>query len=247
MQLPEFDWILIQELLYKVYKAENPQQMRETFLQHLRLLLNFDRAYFYLSTDGELQHGDVVTAGFAPHEFSQYNQHYNKQSHSSWVALCTESRAYRSSDFFTEAQWQSNPSFLQEEQQYNVRYSVRLPLLHNEQLMGLLTLLRRRSSGDFSDRDLFVLETTKKHLALALYKSLVQPPPTASCVLAQLAAQHGLTPRETEVLALLASGERNDEIARQLCITPNTEKKHLLNIYKKLCISSRSDLIRLLQ
>lgn len=51
--------------------------------------------------------------------------------------------------------------------------------------------------------------------------------------------QISLTQREREVLALLAEGKRNSEIAKTLGITENTVETHLKNIFKKLGISNR--------
>jgi DNA-binding NarL/FixJ family response regulator len=48
-----------------------------------------------------------------------------------------------------------------------------------------------------------------------------------------------LTQRETEILALMANGYRNKEIASQLFISENTIKTHLLTIYRKLGVSGR--------
>jgi len=48
-----------------------------------------------------------------------------------------------------------------------------------------------------------------------------------------------LTQRETEILALMAKGFRNKEIANHLFISENTIKTHLLTIYRKLGVSGR--------
>jgi LuxR family transcriptional regulator, maltose regulon positive regulatory protein len=48
-----------------------------------------------------------------------------------------------------------------------------------------------------------------------------------------------LSPREIEVLALMAQGLTNTEIARRLYLSPNTLKAHTQNIYSKLDIHSR--------
>lgn len=52
-----------------------------------------------------------------------------------------------------------------------------------------------------------------------------------------------LTPREREVLELIAKGLKNDEISDQLFITPNTVRNHINHIFSKLRIDSRSKAI----
>jgi DNA-binding NarL/FixJ family response regulator len=48
-----------------------------------------------------------------------------------------------------------------------------------------------------------------------------------------------LTPREKEILKLLAQGKRNKEIAAELFISEKTVKNHLANIYAKLNVGDR--------
>jgi two-component system response regulator DegU len=50
-----------------------------------------------------------------------------------------------------------------------------------------------------------------------------------------------LTPREMEVLCLLAQGLDNTAIADQLSITKRTVQNHVSNIYGKLMVSSRTE------
>jgi DNA-binding CsgD family transcriptional regulator len=53
----------------------------------------------------------------------------------------------------------------------------------------------------------------------------------------------GLTPRECEILGLLAAGRSTKEIARQLAISPNTAKTHLAKVYQKLAVQRRTQAI----
>ena len=49
----------------------------------------------------------------------------------------------------------------------------------------------------------------------------------------------GLSAREIEVILLLEAGKSQKEIADQLCISPNTVKRHIQNIYQKLDATNR--------
>ena len=51
-----------------------------------------------------------------------------------------------------------------------------------------------------------------------------------------------LTPREIELTRMVASGQRNRQMAERLAITEGTVKIHLHNIYHKLKIQSRVEL-----
>ncbi len=54
-----------------------------------------------------------------------------------------------------------------------------------------------------------------------------------------------LTSREREVLAQLATGRSNKEIAKELCIGIETVKSHLNNIYAKFSVSRRGQAVSL--
>lgn len=52
-----------------------------------------------------------------------------------------------------------------------------------------------------------------------------------------------LSQRESEVLALLVRGYRNDEVARELAIAADTVKSHVRKIYQTLQVHSRAEVI----
>ena len=54
----------------------------------------------------------------------------------------------------------------------------------------------------------------------------------------------GLSEREIKVVRLLASGDRDKEIATQLFITVHTVKFHLKNVYRKLGVRTRAEAVR---
>lgn len=62
-----------------------------------------------------------------------------------------------------------------------------------------------------------------------------------------IAEQNGLTPREFEVLTVLAKGRSAKHIAAELCIAENTAWVHIKNIYAKTGTHGKQDLIDLVE
>lgn len=59
----------------------------------------------------------------------------------------------------------------------------------------------------------------------------------------EIAQKYNLSPREQEVLSLLARGRNASYIARTLYISPDTAKTHIKNIYRKLDVHTQQNLI----
>jgi DNA-binding NarL/FixJ family response regulator len=69
-----------------------------------------------------------------------------------------------------------------------------------------------------------------------------RPARSRSSRIAAVAAEgFSLTPRELEVLQLVASGSSNVEIAQALWVTEQTVKFHLSNVYRKLDVANRTE------
>jgi ATP/maltotriose-dependent transcriptional regulator MalT len=105
---------------------------------------------------------------------------------------------------------------------------------------------RSRLTVSLSNRDLGDHDGAETELAAArgLFEQLhadsalrfvepVEPHPMA-------ASDHGLTPREVEVLRLVAEGKSNRDIAGDLVLSEKTVARHLANIFVKLDVSSRT-------
>ena len=59
-------------------------------------------------------------------------------------------------------------------------------------------------------------------------------------------SQYKVTERETEVIDCICNGMTNKEIARKLNISVNTVNNHVANIFEKMNINSRVDLLRMM-
>jgi len=87
----------------------------------------------------------------------------------------------------------------------------------------------RGPGPDFSERDRAVLTLLRPHLHQAFLDAERRRHPVPR-----------LTPRQWELLRLLAAGHANTHIARRLGIAEGTVRTHLENIYERLDVSSRT-------
>ena len=55
--------------------------------------------------------------------------------------------------------------------------------------------------------------------------------------------EEGLTPRESEVLALITRGLSNEQVATTTRLSPNSVKSYIRGAYRKIGVSSRTQAV----
>lgn len=88
--------------------------------------------------------------------------------------------------------------------------------------------LFRGPGPDFTERDRSVLTLLRPHLGEVLRRADAARSGTPA-----------LTPRQHELLALVATGRTNAQVARQLGLSEATVRKHLENVYGRLGVTNR--------
>lgn len=63
----------------------------------------------------------------------------------------------------------------------------------------------------------------------------------------RLAVKHGLSDREIEVILLYAQGRNRAFISQELFISENTVRDHIKNVYQKMRIHNKQELIDIIQ
>jgi ATP/maltotriose-dependent transcriptional regulator MalT len=78
-------------------------------------------------------------------------------------------------------------------------------------------------------------------------REVIRPVPVSTPFVADTAAieRLGLTPRELEILALIAAGLSNREIAGRVFVSENTVKTHSANLFSKLNARRRTQAVQI--
>jgi len=107
--------------------------------------------------------------------------------------------------------------------------------------LALTRVLLGRACRALGDEDGFAFELDA---ARSVFEQLGAAPSVASvnsfATSREPGGTHGLTPRELEVLRLVATGKSNREIAAMLVISEHTVARHVQNIFGKLGVGSRT-------
>jgi DNA-binding CsgD family transcriptional regulator len=138
------------------------------------------------------------------------------------------------SDFYSARQWHSTSMYtdIQRPQGFNHNLQLCLPdpaALSAEPGRTVRLYLSRGPGPDFSERDRALLVLLRPHLHQAYLDADRRRHPVPR-----------LTPRQNDLLHLVAAGLTNTQIARRLGISECTVRTHLENIYEKLHVSSRA-------
>jgi DNA-binding CsgD family transcriptional regulator len=140
----------------------------------------------------------------------------------------------KTSDFYSTRQWHSTGMYADCIRPQGIEHHlmVTLPEL-SASTTGtdryLRLVLHREPGPDFSERDRALMVLLRPHLHQAYLDVERRRNPVPR-----------LTPRQTELLRLVAAGHTNAQIARRLGLSEGTVRTHLDNIYERLGVSSRT-------
>jgi DNA-binding NarL/FixJ family response regulator len=117
-----------------------------------------------------------------------------------------------------------------------IRAGVAAFLLRNVSWEALLLTLQEVRKGQYPINDLVLSSPIVAGQVLAAFRQLAVDEDTQS-------VYSPLSPRELEVLELVAAGRTNKEIASQLDISNQTVKNHVSSILRKLAVNDRTQAV----
>lgn len=246
------NFLIFNDIVYDLYTCETTEDLSEKFLRRLKMLIPYTYASILFadrSPDAPniyLPEPVCIPKSFTEAEM-QYIRHAD-EDHLLWLIHGKESTLIRESDLMQDESRLNSPLYLRCYQKYNIYDTLQYSIVCQQQLLGILTLFRTRIDGAFSDDDMFFLRSFGIHLNIVLYRICVENTGRRSWsntrTLQELCRQYQLTAREGEILGLLFEYKNNDEIAGMLSIRENTLQKHMQNIFRKLEVSSKWELLR---
>lgn len=242
IKLETNDWMVLNNIIYKIYTTEDFDAMRYELLGQLRMLIDFDSADFYLASEEE----DKLLC--SPVSFNcdgDYSEEYENLDYSRGIMCSGKMLIYRETDIMSDEARMQTDYYQKVYKPNKWHYALQVVIARHKKFLGAMTFYRTIGKEDFRYDDIFVLDVLKDHLAFRVEQHVKQAEPGfCKITVTEAVSKFDLTRREHTILKLLMSGVDNSVICEELVITPNTLKKHILNIYRKMGIKSRVQLFK---
>ena len=246
--LKEKEWMFLDEMIHMIYDTGNLNEMRYNLLELLSVLIPNSSASFYLAnvTDNvDKLLSDPVVFNMSQKDVVDYLDFGEKLDYTIPIYQNARPIAYKETDLFDEG-FRENTEFYNEFLAHGLEYPMALCIANNGMCYGALSLFRSKRMGDFSDRDIFILNQLRKHLVTRIHFEYGNKKTYYGNRIDDIKTEYFLTARECEIINFMLEGLNNEEICQRLFIEEGTVKKHVHNIYYKLKVKNRFQLLKML-
>lgn len=244
-------FLILNNVVCELYRCQTYAELGQFFLPMLRMLIPFRYASIMRREDTEARIR-LVDPLCIPAAFAEAEQNYMRfadDDYTGWLNCCRESTLFRESDLVGEQQRLRSTIYQKCYQKFNVYDSLQYGIVFNGRPLGALSIFRCREDGPFTSDELFLLSSVGIHLnqhMSTLLDKMYRRDTVAGYDLPAVAKKYSLTTREVQLLEQLTHFRDNREIAEAMQVRESTLQKHFQNIFRKLGVSSRWEIMRLL-
>jgi DNA-binding CsgD family transcriptional regulator len=236
-QIPEADWQRILDVLSLAALGTSAEPLPQAALDALRGLVGCDTVAYFEGAPADRAtrrrwiSGDYVPWSEPERRLMDTIRYQNPLEPSP----ATRGRAVRVTDFMSRSAYQRLDLYQLLGRRHGIEFAMNYWCAGPDgRVRGFSFDASRR---DFTDRERDMVDVLGPHLTRILGQFDPRLPPTARGL--------PITRRQAEILAWVARGLSNDEIAVMLSISPNTVRTHLEHTFKRLGVHRRAQAIAL--
>ena len=248
--LKENEWHTINSLLLKVYQVTTIKEFTEVLLKMFRILIPYTQGDFLIFDDNQnIDHDESYFIGMNKNLQDDYMDYFYEIDYIKYILdVETETCVYRDTDIIADEVRKKTEFYEQFLSSNNIPYGCGVVLMKDGRQKGLISLFISEALGDFSEKDMYIFDVLKMHIAnivCNLQDKQVEAVHETVCTIDDIGKKCSLTDREKEIANMIKAGSSNKDISEQLILSLSTVKKHIYNIYTKMGISSRTQLVAL--
>ena len=233
------------DFILKCGKIHEPFSFCRAFLEGVDDIIPYDQSLFIM-LDGNRKIARKYFQGFSDKMTKRYLEYYARSAPVEF-SLDNDGYEMQGGGFVSVIDWHAH---------YNRRDDFIVNYIKPLRLSQTLTMtvfdlngapattfcLDRLVDETFTDAEVEIAELLCAHIS-NLYKNMYVRPANQIRFWDDVPNTNLLTAREREVVDLLCQGYKPAYIARELNVSVNTANKHIANIYKKLGVNSKQELL----
>lgn len=247
LSVSDLQWQQINNLIKEIYLSD-VDTLLDNFPSKIQDLMPFSHSMSH----SYKRHGNsVAPTGYHSNDLSDavicdYIDNFENIDYIAWYSDIPISRVYRDTDII-DTYLRNNSDLMKNWLLPNgMCYCLSSTIAYDNVAYGALSFFRSEEEGDFSDLDKMILEILNDHLSIKFHLGNPSVAPKEEDEVKAFVKKHKLSVKEAEIINQIKSGVLREELPDILCISENTLKKHLSNIYGKLHVHSFEQLIQVL-
>ncbi len=245
--LNEKEWLVINEILLELYELEDLIVFSKNIMRSLRKLISYTKGCFILLDEEQNTVKEKVCfVGFDNIAQKNYiEKYYDKDYIKTLYDFVSETNVYRDTDILNKTARESTDFYISFLKPEKSTFGCGVMIVRNDMIICEINLFRDEESGNFDERDMFILNIFKDHLENIVCRLINYDEHNSPFGdgIKKTVSKYELTTREAQVLELICRGESNQNIADILSISVSTVKKHIYNLFAKISVQSRGQLI----
>lgn len=232
----------ISDILLDLYSIDDSKELKKNFLTDIKMLVPYDQSSFqtFEPNNDNMIVDEAVFVDVNENMLPLFNDINSETDYLKNLFNHKNSIVYVETDILNQNVRKNAGFYKTFLKPQNLEYSCGIVLIKDRKNLGIVSLFRSEYWGDFDEKEVFILDILKSHLANMVINCMFvgEKPIHIDNEL--------LTAREKEITELILKGYTNEEIADTLYITVSTTKKHVYNIFNKYGVNNRMSLIKTL-
>ena len=248
--LKNTEWNTINNILLELYTMKDIKTLTSKVMKVLRMLIPYTKGYFVmLDEEQQIRNDCFYFIGMDSNTIEKYIHHYYNEDYlTNLYEIANETMVFQDTKILDD-DIRKNTEFYQKFLlPLDIPYGCGILIIRNNRIVCMFNLFRSESLGDFSEKEIYILNILKRHLENMIYNSsqISRAQVAVDKCFELMKEKYSLTDREEQILKLISDGLSNSEICDELVVSLSTVKKHVYNIYYKTEVKSRTQLLNLL-
>lgn len=245
--LKENEWNTINSMLLEIYAIKDFDRYSKTLLKMFRMLIPYTQGYFLVFDENEeIDREKSYFIEMTEESQQKYMDYFYGIDYVNYVFDFEKTTSvYRDTDILEDDIRRKTEFYTGFLKPHDIPFGCGILLIKDGKILGIVNLFRSERLGNFTDKDMYILDVLKFHLANIVenFNLLGRSNRDIKEISKKFIDKYDLSPREMEIVELMNSGYSNASIAEKLIISVSTVKKHVYNIYSKVGVKSRTQLL----